>query len=156
MNPKHVPTHLAFEGASLLSGSGLLGVCTLQLAGAVDLAEVTGGLSMVRGACCSVQVVWKELEGPGAGSMVGMGFPNLVCSLKTWNGPMSPCQGHLQTRSTFPERQEEHHRGCGRAGNPWQPSVWGPHPNPGSQVHAFHSLKHHCLERPHQSRTRRP
>lgn len=73
-----------FEGASLLVGSGLLGVCTLQLAGAAGLVEATGGLSMVRGACFLVQVVWNELEVPGAGSMVGMGFPNLVCSLKTF------------------------------------------------------------------------
>lgn len=157
MNPKHVPTRLAFEGSSLLAGSGLLGACTLQLAGSAGLAEATRGLSVATGVCFWVQAVWNELEVPGAGSMVGMGFPNLVCSLKTWNRPMSPCQGHLQAPSTFLKRQEEHHGGRGKAGNLWQPSVWGPHPRPSSQVHAFRSLKHHSVWKgPHQSRTRRP
>lgn len=44
----------------------------------MGLAEVTGGLSVVRGAGLLVQVVWAGLEFPGTGSMVGMGFPNLV------------------------------------------------------------------------------
>lgn len=68
----------------------------LEPAGSTGLAEVTGGLSVVRGAGLLVQAVWTELEFPGTGSMVGMGFPNLVCSLKTWNSPRFPCQDQLQ------------------------------------------------------------
>lgn len=71
----------AFEAAGLLAGAGLLGAHMLGLAGAA------GGLSAVRGveAGWLVLVAWAKFA--GAGSMLGMGFPNLVCSLKTWNRP---------------------------------------------------------------------
>lgn len=72
---------MAFPAAGLLASSDLLGVCTLWPEGAAGLAEAIGGLSVVRGAGLLVQVVWDELDFLGAGSMVGMGFPNLVCSL---------------------------------------------------------------------------
>lgn len=69
------------QAAGLLANSGLLGVCTLRPVQAPGLAEATGGLSVVRGTSLLVQVVWDELDFLGSGSMVGMGFPNLVCSL---------------------------------------------------------------------------
>lgn len=56
----------------------------------MGLAETIEGPSVVSGASLLVQVVWDELELLGAGAMVGMGFPNFMCSLKTWNRPMSP------------------------------------------------------------------
>lgn len=78
---RHVPTCEAFEAAGLLAGASLLGAHMLGLAGAA------GGLSAVRGVEAGrlVLVAWAEFA--GAGSMLGMGFPNLVCSLKTWNRP---------------------------------------------------------------------
>lgn len=87
--------HVVFEATGLSASSALV-VCMLEPAGSTSLAEATEGLSVVRGADLLVQVVWAVQEFPGTGSMVGMGFPNLVCSLKTWNSPRFPCQGHLQ------------------------------------------------------------
>lgn len=60
------------------------------------MAEATGGLSVVRGPGLLVQAVWAEPEFPGTGSMVGMGFPNLVCSLKTWNSPRFPVRANCR------------------------------------------------------------
>lgn len=48
------------------------------------MAGAAGGLSVVTGAGSLVRVAGAELEFPGTGSMVGMGFPSLVCSLKTF------------------------------------------------------------------------
>lgn len=57
---------------------------------AVGLVEAVVGLSAARGAGLLAQGAWAELGSPGTGSMVGMGFPNLVCSFKTWNRPSPP------------------------------------------------------------------
>lgn len=96
-----VPTREAFEVAGLLGGGGLLGAHTLGLAGAAGLAEAAGALSAVTvtgmEAGWLVLGAWAKWGLAGAGSVVGMGFPSLVCSLKTWNrpapsGPLPPDQ----------------------------------------------------------------
>lgn len=91
MRRRAVPTREAFEVAGLLGGGGLLGAHTLGLAGAAGLAEAAGALSAVTvtgmEAGWLVLGAWAKWGLAGAGSTVGMGFPSLVCSLKTWNRP---------------------------------------------------------------------
>lgn len=90
MTHRHVPGREAFKAAGLLAGPGLLGACALGPAGAAGLAEAVEGLSAVRGAGPLAPAAVAELEFPGTGSMGGMGFPSLPCSLKTWNRPRCP------------------------------------------------------------------
>lgn len=118
---RHVPTREALEAAGLLAGAGLPGAHTLGPAGAEGLAKAKGGLSVGREveAVLLVPVAWDELEFSGAGSMVGMGFPSLVCSLKTWNRPSS-LSGPPSGLTNVPQRQGEHHAGHGGAGSLWK------------------------------------
>lgn len=85
--------HMVFEATALLASAVLLGAGPLGLAGITDLvglaealglAEAVGGLPVVTEAGLLVQVAWVKLEFPGTGSTVGMGFPSLVCSFKTF------------------------------------------------------------------------
>lgn len=115
MTRGHVPRREAFKAAGLLDGPGLLRACALGPAGAVGLAEAVGGLSAVRGAGLLVPAAVAELEFPGTGSMGGMGFPSLLCSLKTWNRPRSPVRPSLGLPG-LPEETGRTPRGCAGLG----------------------------------------
>ena len=96
------------------------------------MAEAVGALSAVRGAGLLAPAAVAELEFPGTGSMGGMGFPSLLCSLKTWNRPRSPVRPSLGLLG-LPEETGRTPRGVqgwepteGRAPLPPQPPVTRP------------------------------